>query len=90
MSTQLPNYFWVNHKQTYKSYNIDRNEYIYDKAMMYQFVNDINNNDKPLNRIMIYRFLEEVKHRHDVLNKFIEKHDKFSYKNFFDDFKAYI
>lgn len=80
----------THHKQTYKSYNIDRNEYIYDKAMMYQFLDTLDEKNTPHNRSIIFSFLKEIKHRHDVLNKFIEKHDKFSYKNFFDDFKASI
>lgn len=73
-------------KQNFKNFNVTKNEYIYDVAIMYYIATNYTTEDTIKNKASILVLLKELSLKYAKPNKFIDKNSKITYKNFFNDF----
>lgn len=78
---QHPRYY----KHNFENFNTKRNEYIYDKANMKEACKKFTTEDSVQNRVIVIDLLNELKHGYISKNKFLEKFDKYKYKDIFFD-----
>jgi len=77
----------AHYRYNFENFNIKRNEYIYDKANMCETAKNFTTQDSVQNRAITLVLLNELQHTYVSKNKFLEKFDKYSYKNIFFDIK---
>lgn len=75
----------THYRHNFDNFNIKRNEYIYDKANMNEVTKNFTVEDTVQNRANIYILIKQLKHSLFSKNKFLEKQDKYSYKDIFFD-----
>jgi hypothetical protein len=73
------------YRHNFYNFNIKRNEYVYDKANMNEAAKNFTVDDTTRNRAIVLSLLNELKHGYFSKNKFLEKFDRYPYKDIFFD-----
>lgn len=78
-----------NARHNFENFNIKRNEYVFDKANMEYVCKNFTIEDKERNRAIILQLFNELKHNYNSKNTYLEKFDKYKYKDIFSDIDKY-
>ncbi len=75
----------VKNTKYFKSHNVNRNEYVYDRANLKEISKYFSQQDNLQNRSRILTLLEGLLHSFVKKNNFIDDSEQYSYKNIFFD-----
>ncbi len=73
------------YRYNFDNFNVQRNEYVYDKINMAYIANNLSTINCTQNRAIILELLNELQHSYKRKNKFIEKLKTVNYKDVFFD-----
>jgi hypothetical protein len=73
----------THYRHNYQNFNVKRNEYILDKVKMIEASQRFTVENSMQNQRIVIDLLNELKHSYISKNKFLEKFDKYTYKDIF-------
>lgn len=84
-SIAIDSYTPNNYKYNFENFNLKHNEYLYYKVKMKDASKKFLTEDSFSNRVVVLDLLNDLKNDLTIMNKFLEKKKKYTFKNIFFD-----
>ena len=82
-SIAIDSYTPNNYKYNFENFNLKHNEYLYYKVKMKDASKKFLTEDSFSNRVVVLDLLNDLKNDLTIMNKFLEKKKKYTFKNIF-------